>query len=312
MQTGTRPVRLCVRPDVPVPMTLGVRAPLVVLPPSLTDEPEPLRLALLHELAHVRHGDAALVLATRLVRALAVGHPLAHLLGRRLGLLAELACDAAVLAEDAQARRAYGHLLARFAGPGPALAPTLAARPSQVRQRLMRLRQPLLLARGTGATVLLGSLLLGALVATGFLAVEAAPHAPLIAPAPVTPLPALAEVRPALPQSMRAAPAPALPAPAVPAPAGPSAHPESPASRPSTPQPDTAMNRSQQLLTTALLAAGAALPAAAQTTTPIPATQATPVWPAGAREDSVEGRVTLKVYVGSDGRVATSRRCAWP
>jgi outer membrane biosynthesis protein TonB len=37
---------------------------------------------------------------------------------------------------------------------------------------------------------------------------------------------------------------------------------------------------------------------------PVPLTQVTPVWPAEARRDSAEGRVTLKVLLGPDGRVA--------
>jgi hypothetical protein len=57
-----------------------------------------------------------------------------------------------------------------------------------------------------------------------------------------------------------------------------------------------------------------ALPAAAQVAVvpenvevdrqPVPLTQVTPVWPAEARRDSAEGRVTLKVLLGPDGRVA--------
>ena len=53
----------------------------------------------------------------------------------------------------------------------------------------------------------------------------------------------------------------------------------------------------------ALIALALVLPAAAQA----PLTQVNPVWPEGARRDSVEGRVALNVQVGPDGRVLNAQ-----
>ncbi|HYE57479.1 MAG TPA: M56 family metallopeptidase, partial [Rhodothermales bacterium] len=146
--SGTRRVALALHAAVPVPMTFGVRRPVVAVPAALGDDPEALRLTLLHELAHVRHGDILLTLAVSFGRALMPWHPLAHVLARRIKLHAEHACDAAVLAESANARRTYAALLTRFATSAPpALVPSMAARPSHLRRRLMALKATVSLRR---------------------------------------------------------------------------------------------------------------------------------------------------------------------
>ncbi len=60
------------------PFTWGVWRPRIVVPLSLADDPDALRLALLHESAHVRSRDPLWDAAARLARSLVWWHPLAR------------------------------------------------------------------------------------------------------------------------------------------------------------------------------------------------------------------------------------------
>ena len=103
------------------PFTVGWRRPLVAVPAALQDEP--LRLALAHELAHVRESHYGWSLAERAVRAAFAWHPLVHALGNGLALDRERAADAAVVRLWPEQARAYGHLLLSVASrPSPSLA----------------------------------------------------------------------------------------------------------------------------------------------------------------------------------------------
>ncbi|NBB85370.1 MAG: TonB family protein [Bacteroidetes bacterium] len=120
-----RPVQYSAR--VAVPLTFGWWRPRIVLPATLRTEPHAAALALAHEAAHVRRRDYAVLLAARVVAAVAALHPLVLLLHRDLPVVSEEACDAAVLARTDVNPAAYARLLLRFAGtrphvPAPALA----------------------------------------------------------------------------------------------------------------------------------------------------------------------------------------------
>ena len=103
-----------------VPMTLGIRRPLVVVPASLG--PSDRRAALVHELVHVRERDPLAQVIEALVTALFSAHPSVHRLARRCDLLREMACDAAVLDHAGVGRRSYAALVSSFATPSPVRA----------------------------------------------------------------------------------------------------------------------------------------------------------------------------------------------
>ena len=91
-------VRLLGSPDVPVPVTWGIRRPVILLPHSASHWPaDRLQAVLRHELAHVRAGDATMRLATRIACALFWFHPGVWWLARRFEADAEEACDDRVL-----------------------------------------------------------------------------------------------------------------------------------------------------------------------------------------------------------------------
>ncbi|HVS01349.1 MAG TPA: ankyrin repeat domain-containing protein [Thermoanaerobaculia bacterium] len=98
------PVTVVESTAVGVPITFGLRHPVVVLPAGAADwAPDALRAALIHELAHVGRRDWVWQLAARLACALYWVNPWVWLLARRLAQEAEQACDDAVLRRQLQA-----------------------------------------------------------------------------------------------------------------------------------------------------------------------------------------------------------------
>ena len=147
------------------PFTVGWRRPVVAVPPDL--DGEGLRLALAHEIAHVREAHYGWGLAERVVRAAFVWHPLVHVVGRRLALDRERAADATVLRLWPDRARRYGELLRSIAArPAPSLA--LAGSSSTLVHRLTAMTRPTpdrrRPARMAGALVLAVPLLLAAAV----------------------------------------------------------------------------------------------------------------------------------------------------
>lgn len=105
-----RPVALARHAD-PIPRTFGILRPVILLPHGAAAwSRERLRMALLHECAHVARLDAASSALARFAAALHWFNPLAWLALRSLGALAERACDARVVASGAEPG-AYARLL---------------------------------------------------------------------------------------------------------------------------------------------------------------------------------------------------------
>ena len=123
------------------PYTVGARRPVVVLPRGLDADAR--RLALAHELAHVRRHDFAWTVAERAARAVGAAHPLAHVLAAGAAVDRECLADAEVLRAAPALRRAYADLLLRLADrPAPALAVGAAAS-SPLKHRLIAMHHPL-------------------------------------------------------------------------------------------------------------------------------------------------------------------------
>jgi TonB family protein len=164
--TAVRVVREAV-----TPCTVGLWRPVVILPHAL--DPSERRMALHHELAHVRHRDAAGHTLGLLARALLPWHPVAHLLSRRAELRREQAADAATLRFAPAA--AYGRLLARFSGLDVP-APGLAFSQPPLTHRLAAMTAPLLLAPAGRLLPLATLTLLAAALALPLRAQDAPPR----------------------------------------------------------------------------------------------------------------------------------------
>ena len=97
-------VRVLASPDVAVPVTWGVRSPVILLPLSASHWPDDrLQAVLRHELGHVRARDAAMRLTTRIACALFWFHPGVWWLARRFEADAEAVCDDRVLLSGVRA-----------------------------------------------------------------------------------------------------------------------------------------------------------------------------------------------------------------
>ena len=134
-----------------MPMTWGIVRPVVVLPLAADAWPaERLRIALLHELAHVKRADCLTHMLVQLACALYWMHPLAWIAARRARAERERACDDLVLAYGTSgpdyadelleiARLAPTHPFSATAAAGASLA---MARRSQLEGRLMAILDP--------------------------------------------------------------------------------------------------------------------------------------------------------------------------
>ncbi len=121
------------------PMTFGWRSPAIALPAPLLEDQAACRMALLHELIHIRRHDFAWGVLERLVCSAFAIHPGVWFLRRRIEHFREVSCDAEVLAGQRTASRAYARMLFGFhqgrpVPPSPVLA--VASSASSLKQRL--------------------------------------------------------------------------------------------------------------------------------------------------------------------------------
>ncbi len=125
-----RTVVLVVSGRVAAPIALGFLRPRVLLPAGFASglSDGELRAMAAHEVAHVRRGDALVLEAVSVLRALLFFHPLVWLASRQVAALAEQAADDAALAAIGEPTR-YARMLARLAValPERALGTELAA-----------------------------------------------------------------------------------------------------------------------------------------------------------------------------------------
>ncbi len=161
-----RPVELLEGPPDSVPMTFGARRPVVVVPRSLLDSPESLRIVLTHELVHIRRADYVWALLDCITAALFAFHPLVRVLRRGIERCRETSCDAEVVAAGIVRPRQYAELLVRTQVPGqipmPVVAAGISAQTVTLKERLQTIRnfagvRPTLLQR-RGAVLMSGLL----------------------------------------------------------------------------------------------------------------------------------------------------------
>ena len=137
------PVRLVVTSHDVVPLTFGWRRPVIVMPASLLDDAEALRLTLLHELVHIRRGDYLMQWIGNVIGALFAIHPVVWLLRREIEGYRELACDAAVLGQPHISSKRYAALLYQFAlvrSDPPQLALSMAASHRELKNRITAMK----------------------------------------------------------------------------------------------------------------------------------------------------------------------------
>ncbi|MFP2910850.1 M56 family metallopeptidase [Pyxidicoccus sp. 3LFB2] len=136
--------KLLVSESVVSPLATGLVDPVVVLPAKAVRRlpVEALRMALAHELAHLRRGDLWLGWVPALAEALLFFHPLARRAAREYALAREEACDAEALRLTGAEPADYGELLLAFGvarGAGTAAAHGASAHVHALHRRLSML-----------------------------------------------------------------------------------------------------------------------------------------------------------------------------
>ncbi|MCI8414062.1 MAG: M56 family metallopeptidase, partial [Ruminiclostridium sp.] len=131
-------VRVVESAAVDTPLLLGPFAPVIVLPPRLTD-PGQLRDILAHELTHARRYDLLYKWFAALTVSVHWFNPLMILVRREISRACELACDEAVIKTlDAPARQHYGETLLSLAACAPhALALPMCGEKRNLKERLV-------------------------------------------------------------------------------------------------------------------------------------------------------------------------------
>jgi len=119
---GAPSAKICFSELVPVPITIGVFTPVIIVPKALLDETneEVLISAIGHELIHVQRRDYALNLVYEFLFVLLAFHPAAVLIRRRIRQTRELSCDELV-AERILNAEVYARSLVQLASYAPAL-----------------------------------------------------------------------------------------------------------------------------------------------------------------------------------------------
>ncbi|HEU4769645.1 MAG TPA: M56 family metallopeptidase [Pyrinomonadaceae bacterium] len=125
LATDSRGVKVLRSETLPVPVTMGLGQPVIILPAALLREgnTELLTSAIGHEFIHVTRNDYALNFIYELLYLPISFHPAAALLRRRIKQTRELCCDELVATRILKAE-VYARSLLRLAGS----APTLRAR----------------------------------------------------------------------------------------------------------------------------------------------------------------------------------------
>lgn len=188
--------------DLPLPVTTGVRRPIVLLPSSAEEWPAARRdSVVLHELAHIQRHDLLTHMVARFLCALWWFHPLAWRALARFRAESERAADDLVLASGRRASDYAQDLLAVVQGAGRASAPALAlamAQRSDFEGRLLAILEPGASRRGVTPMTAIPMVLVVSLFTF-----------PLAALGPSRPVPAAKPETPAAP-APSAAPAPAV------------------------------------------------------------------------------------------------------
>lgn len=138
----TRRVHVALSSTARTPMTFGWLHPVVILPARLKDTPEDLRLALIHELIHVRRHDYLLQWFEQVIGALFVVHPIVAALRREASLLRESSCDADLVRLFGDRAR-YARLLYHFSKSGGSpwtVAVGISLRKHHLRRRITAMK----------------------------------------------------------------------------------------------------------------------------------------------------------------------------
>lgn len=127
-----------------IPVTFGLRKPVIMLPESIKHDSEKMNLVLQHELTHIIQNDFLSNIAISLTQILFWFHPLVHVLKRELIDYREIRCDSLVLSNQSVSRKKYASLLLELL-PMPninkELSVNMAQESSNLKKRIQMITQ---------------------------------------------------------------------------------------------------------------------------------------------------------------------------
>ena len=111
-----RRIRLRTTKFVTVPMVMGLRNALVLLPADIDTSDEDMIFALRHEVYHYLHHDLWLKFAVNCLAAVYWWNPFTHLLSKQIGILLEMRVDDSIISEGEKATAGYLSSMVHYMG----------------------------------------------------------------------------------------------------------------------------------------------------------------------------------------------------
>lgn len=144
IQQTKKEIRVAFLDEEIIPVTFGLRKPVIVAPKSIKHDSEKLNLVLRHELTHIIQNDFLSNVAISLTQIVFWFHPLIHVLKRELIDYREIRCDSLVLSNDTVSRKMYASLLLELL-PMPninkELSVNMAQESSKLKKRIQMITQ---------------------------------------------------------------------------------------------------------------------------------------------------------------------------
>lgn len=150
------------------PCTAGFPFPTLYLPAGLDVHSDAFRALVIHELAHVRHGDLPAAIASTAARCLFFFHPLTWLAHREWSIQKEAACDAEVLHRSSLSLPAYCEVLIRCAQGRPIFSAVIQAATqgfSHLHRRICEMKNTQKNKKGAAPVATIAALAISALAA---------------------------------------------------------------------------------------------------------------------------------------------------
>lgn len=137
-------IQITFRDEDIIPVTFGIKYPVIILPKSLKTDDEKLNLVLRHELTHIVQNDFLSNVMISLTQILFWFHPVVHFLKRELIDYREIRCDSLVLSNNSVSRKKYASLLLELL-PMPninkELSVNMAQESSNLKKRIQMITQ---------------------------------------------------------------------------------------------------------------------------------------------------------------------------
>lgn len=109
--TKAKRVKLSYHDHPLVPFTFGWKQPIIVLPNSIKNDPEKVRMAVQHEMVHIQRGDYLLQLFLSSIQSVLWFHPLIWIGSKEIETYREISCDQEVLSTTGISVKNYASML---------------------------------------------------------------------------------------------------------------------------------------------------------------------------------------------------------